>query len=279
MTILVTGATGTLGRAVVRQLLDAGARVRALTRDPARAGLPADVEVVAGDLGDPATLPAATSGVRQAFVLSIGPDKAGHDRNLARAAAAAGVGHLVALSSLAVQERPLGRLGRWHADGEAAVREAGPDWTIVRPNGFMSNALDWAPPVRSGGLVRAPYADLPAAVVDPRDIAAVVVRALLDGHAGRVHAVTGPEALTPARQAAILADVLGREVRFAPLTHDEALDAMARRMPRAVAEAVLEGRANGDPLRARVSPAVEEVTGSPPRTFRTWVTDHALSFA
>ncbi|MEV4510293.1 NAD(P)H-binding protein [Dactylosporangium sp. NPDC049525] len=279
MTILLTGATGTVGRAVLRQLLDAGAPVRALTRDPARAAtlLPDGVDVVGGDLGDPDSLPAALDGVERVFLLSAGPQMAEHDANLAQAAAKAGVRRLVALSSLAAEEDPDGALGRWHADGERAVREAGPAWTIVRPGGFMSNALDWAPAVRAG-VVRAPFRDLRAAIVDPRDIAAVVVAAMSGGHDGAVLPLSGPAAISPAEQVAVLADVLDRPVRFEELGVPEARAAMARRLPQEVVDAVLSARAAAGPFRARVLPTVLEVTGREPRSFRQWVEDHVDTF-
>lgn len=280
MTILLTGATGTVGRAVLRQLLDAGEPVRALTRDPARAAalLPGGVELVAGNLGDPGGLPAALDGVDRVFLLSVGPRKAEHDANLAQAAAKAGVTRLVALSSLAAEEDPDGVLGRWHADGERAVRDAGPPWTIVRPGGFMSNALEWAASVRDAGVVRAPFGDLRASIVDPRDIAAVVVAALAGGHDGAVLPLSGPAAISPAEQVAVLAEVLDRPVRFEELSLDEARAAMARRVPASVVDAVLSARAAAGPFRARVLPTVRDVTGRAPRSFRQWAEDHVDSF-
>ncbi|MFF5232879.1 SDR family oxidoreductase [Dactylosporangium sp. NPDC000521] len=279
MTILLTGATGTVGRAVARQLLEAGEPVRALTRDPARAApLLPEVELVAGDLGDPDSLPSTLDGVDRVFLLSVGPRKAEHDAHLAQAAAKAGVARLVALSSLAAEEDPDGLLGRWHADGERAVRDAGPAWTIVRPGGFMSNALEWAPSVREAGVVRAPFGDLRASIVDPRDIAAVVVAALNGGHDGAVLPLSGPAAISPAEQVEVLAGVLGRPLRFEELDVAQARAAMARRVPAEVVDAVLAARAAAGPFRARVLPTVEDVTGRVPRSFRQWAEDHADTF-
>ncbi|MEV0570562.1 NAD(P)H-binding protein [Dactylosporangium sp. NPDC050588] len=279
MTILLTGATGTVGRAVVRQLLEAGEPVRALTRDPARAAtLLPDVELVAGDLGDPDSLPSTLDGVDRVFLLSVGPRKAEHDANLAQAAAKAGVTRLVALSSLAAEEAPNGLLGRWHADGERAVRDAGPAWTIVRPGGFMSNTSEWAPSVRQAGVVRAPFGDLRASIVDPRDIAAVVVAALRGGHDGAVLPLSGPAAISPAEQVAVLAEVLDRPLRFEELGLEQARAAMARRVPAEVVDAVLSARAAAGPFRARVLPTVQDVTGRAPRSFRQWAEDHADTF-
>jgi uncharacterized protein YbjT (DUF2867 family) len=278
--ILVTGATGTVGGAVLDALLTAGAKVTAMTRDPARAKFPPDVEVVGADLGRPETLPAALAGVDKVFLTSPAEHKAEHDGNLAAAARAADVRHIVLLSSLATAENPDNLLARWHLDGERAVRAAGVPVTVVRPGGFMSNALQWAESVRSAGVVRAPLGGVASAPVDPRDIAAVVAEALLGtGHEGHVYPVTGPESLTPVAQVRILSEVLGREIRFEEIPVEAAREAMARRIPAAVVDAVLSARMRATDVRAKPLPTIEEVTGRPPRTFARWVADHAAAFA
>ncbi|MFI6736337.1 NAD(P)H-binding protein [Nonomuraea sp. NPDC050451] len=274
--IMVIGATGTIGREVLAELRRSGVKTRALTRDPARAGLPEDVEVVRGDLGDPATLPPALDGVTSVFLTGVGHRRAEHDRALVRAARAAGVAHVVQLSSLAVEERTAGVLAGWHLEGERAVRESGLRWTILRPNGFMSNALQWAPAIAAAGVVRAPYGDLPSSVVHPGDVAAVAAAVLLGGgHDGAVYPITGPQALTPRDQVRVIGEVLGRPLRFEELPVERAREQLLRHMPPETADAVLAGRANADlAVRARVDPTVAELTGRPARTFREWATQH-----
>lgn len=284
--ILVTGATGTVGGRVVRQLRDAGEKVRALTRDPSRARLGEDVEVVGGDLGDPATLPSVVEGVDQVFLMSLGHYKLTYDANLARAAARAGVAHIVALSSLGVQEADESGvdnpLARWHRVGEEAVRESGVAWTILRPGGFMSNTLNWAPSIRADGVAYGPWAELAEAPIDPDDIAALAVRALTtDGHAGAVYPLTGPEALTPAQQVAVLAEVLGKPLRFQEIPLEVQRQGMLRALPPETVDGVLESYAQAlasGTFRAHVLDTVETVLGRPARTFREFVTDHAASF-
>ncbi|APA96267.1 SDR family oxidoreductase [Nocardia seriolae] len=178
---LVTGATGTVGRAVADRLLAAGLPVRAVTRHPETADLPAGVEVVRAHLGDPASLPAALAGVRRVFLATAGPEIATHDANLATAAVAAGVEHIVKLSSgRAGDDAATDPIPAWHRAGEVAVRASGLDWTMVRPMGFMSNALHWARSVRESATVRAPFGQGRIAVIDPADIAAVAVAAHRD---------------------------------------------------------------------------------------------------
>jgi uncharacterized protein YbjT (DUF2867 family) len=278
--ILITGATGTIGSALIERLRRAGAKVRALTRDPAAARLPSDVEVVRGDLGVPGTLAPALDGVSRVFAASEGHRRALHDGNLARAAAAAGAGRIVVLSSLAVAESADNELSRWHADAEAAVRASGVAWTILRPNGFMSNALQWAPAIQSAGEVHAPFGDLASSPVDPDDIAAAAAAVLLaDGHAAATYPLTGPAALTPRAQARIIGEVIGRPVRFHEQTADEALAQMSRVLPEQTARAVLQARANAGEFRSRVYPDVATLTGRPATTFAEWVTRNAAAFA
>jgi uncharacterized protein YbjT (DUF2867 family) len=185
----------------------------------------------------------------------------------------------VVLSSLAVAESADNELSRWHADAEAAVRASGVAWTILRPNGFMSNALQWAPAIQATGEVHAPFGDLASSPVDPDDIAAAAAAVLLaDGHAAATYPLTGPAALTPRAQARIIGEVIGRPVRFHEQTADEALAQMSRVLPEPTARAVLQARANAGEFRSRVYPDVATLTGRPATTFAEWVARNAAAF-
>jgi uncharacterized protein YbjT (DUF2867 family) len=189
---MVTGATGTIGGAVVRQLVREGVPVRALTRNPDRADLPAGVEVVAGDLTRPGELP--LSGVTAVFLVAVpgAEDPAAHVSDFL--AHAHDLRKVVYLSSSAVTfERP----GSYeeHRDAERVVEQSGLAWTHVRPGEFMSNKLIWARGVKADDVVRAPFPDAVGAPVHEDDVAEVVVHALLhDGHEGRAYTLSGPEA-------------------------------------------------------------------------------------
>ncbi|NJP46077.1 SDR family oxidoreductase [Actinacidiphila epipremni] len=284
---LVTGATGNIGGKVLDRLHAAGHKVRALTRDPGRARLPAGVDVVAADLGDPATLPAALDGVRKVFLMSLGHNKATHDGNLVAAAEQAGVTQVVQLSTLGVEEVDEEHdtpLGRWHRQAEQALTGSSLGWTILRPNGFMTHALGWAPGIRDASVVRSPIADLPEALVAPEDIADVAVRALTsDGHEGAVYSLTGPEALTTREQVAVLGEVLGRELRFEQMTLEEHHAVLAARYSAQTADGVVKALRtvleSGDDFRGRVFPGIPQALGRPGRTFRQWATENAAAFA
>src|SRR5262249_15391383 len=152
---LITGATGDVGSKVVELLLRSGRRPRVFVRDAhkARSRFGDRVDVFVGDLADPESLKAALEDVGEFFLLNTGPQIPARDEAAAKAARAAGVKHVVKLSSMDVQQGLA--IGSWHERGEAAVRASGVAFTFVQPTGFMSNLLAWAPSIKAQGVVRA----------------------------------------------------------------------------------------------------------------------------
>lgn len=279
--ILVTGATGTVGRVLIDQLLRAGALVRAITRRRANVNLPAGVDIVRADLGDPDSLLAALDGVDQVFLLSNGPQIPEHDSNVAVAAARAGVTRIVKLSvARAAEATANDPLARWHRAGEQAVRDSGLDWIFLRSVGFMSNALHWANSVRTENTVYAPYGNQHNAVIDPRDIATVAATVLTtQGHEQQAYRLTGPEALSPVEQTNVLADALRRPLRFVQVHPARARQELVNRgVPADVANAIMAVRAGLDDSLAIVHPTVERITGRPARSFRNWCQHHQADF-
>ncbi|MHB9756941.1 NmrA family NAD(P)-binding protein [Streptomyces sp. BYX5S] len=276
--VLVTGATGRIGRAVVGELLAAGVPVRALTRDPGAAGLPDGVEVVAGDFTDPASLDPALCGVRSVFLLWTAPP-ATVEAVVERIAAH--TRRVVFLSSphrtphpFFQQPNPMAGL---HAGIERRIDAAGLDRTFLRPGMFASNArLWWEPAISAGEPVRWPYADVATAPVDERDLAAVAARTLYESgrHSGGDYVLTGPEALGHADQVRVIGEVIGRSIPFEELSPDAFRRATEGVWPRPVVEMLLDawGASAGHP--AYVTTTVADVLGVPARTFRDWVTDH-----
>lgn len=168
---------------------------------------------------------------------------------------------------------------RYMSLSEQAVRESGLDWTILRPSGFMSNALEWAAQLKKGDVVRAPFPDVRVAVIDPYDIGAVAARALVDdGHRGQVYRLSGPQALTPADRVRILGEVLGRDLRFEGMTNEEARAEMSASMPAAYVDAFFDFNVGGSLDESAVLPTVAQIAGRPPRTFERWAAAHAGSF-
>jgi uncharacterized protein YbjT (DUF2867 family) len=275
--ILVTGGTGNVGGELVRALAATGEEPRALARENAAAGLPAGVEAVPGDLNRPETLSAALTGARGLFLLPGYRDMPG----VLAEADRAGVEHVVLLSSGAAADGDTSNaVSRYMIESEDAVRESGVPWTILRSSGFMSNALrDWLPQLQAGDVVRAPFADVQIAVIDPLDIAAVATEALTDRtHTGQVYRLTGPESLLPSEQVATLAAVLGRNLRFEAQTDDAARAEMSANMPAEYVDAFFNYFADGAYDDSQVLPTVQELTGRPARTFEQWAIAHADAF-
>ena len=283
--ILVTGATGGVGRLVVDELLRAGASVRALTRRPENAALPAGVEVVSGDLTVPASLDSALDGAVAVFLVwTAAPATA--PAVVARLAAhtAAQPRRVVYLSAPHLTPHPFFQqpnpMRDLHAEIERLLAAASFEVTVLRPGMFASNARHWwAPQIRDGDVVRWPYAAAETAPVDERDIAAVAARVLLDGrHAGGDYVLTGPDSLSQAAQVRAIGDAIGRPLQFEELSPDEFRREAAGMWPAGVAEMLLAAwRATlGHP--AFVTSAVQEILGSQPRTFYRWAADHASAF-
>jgi uncharacterized protein YbjT (DUF2867 family) len=171
-------------------------------------------------------------------------------------------------------------LARFYAELESSIMAAGLEWTFIRPGVFSSNALFWwGPSIRDGDVVRWPYGAAETAPIDERDVAAVAARALYeDRHVGGDYVLTGPESLSQAEQVSVIGDVLGRRVRFEELSPEEFRRETAETWPRPAVDMLLAawGATIGHP--AYVTSTVADVVGSPPRTFRQWVSEHADAF-
>ncbi|KOW00125.1 capsule biosynthesis protein CapD [Streptomyces sp. NRRL B-1140] len=275
--ILVTGATGNIGSALLRELHLAGAApVRGLTRDVRRASFPEGIAVVEGDLAQADSLKAALEGARSLFLLS----GFGAEAEVLAAARRTGVEHVVLVSSITVQTHPHLPAARENQAVEKSVKDSGMAWTILRPTQFASNTLWWAQSIRDQGVVRAPYADIGLPAIHPADIAAVARVALTEpGHGGRTYALTGPERVTVRQQVAAIAAASGREVACVEIGREEAHRQMASFLGEETADAVLDlmgGDLNDELL--TVHDTVLRVTGTAARSFQQWASDHGAVF-
>ncbi|MCP2164362.1 NAD(P)H-binding protein [Goodfellowiella coeruleoviolacea] len=270
--ILVTGATGNVGREVVAQLLDSGVAVRALTRDPGAARLPEGVEVVRGDLADPDSLRPGLTGVDAVFL--IWP--------LHTAEAAPAVLDLVGGHARRVVLLGTGALADFGFDRQRdLLARSAASWTYLRPSTFAANALWWVPQIRRGDVVRGSHGALGMAVLHERDIAAVAVRALTeDGHDRASYLLTGPRVLSQAEQVRVIGTAIGRPLRWVELDRADAREQLlADGIPLSFVDVLLDGYASmaAQPP-APVTTTVQEVTGRPARTFLEWARDHAADF-
>jgi uncharacterized protein YbjT (DUF2867 family) len=279
--ILVTGATGRIGRAVIDHLLRAGVSVRAVTRRPAVANLPAPVEVVVGDLTKPASFADCLHGVEVVFLLWTAPDATlpaviSHMASHATRIVALTSPHQVAHPFF---EQP-NAMAALHAALERLIAVSGVEFTILRPGVFASNALSWwAPTIRDGDVVRWPYGAAETAPIDERDIAAVAARVLCeDGHDGAQYVLTGPHSLSQVEQVRIIGQVIGRRLWFEEMPVDDFRREMTRRAPGPWVDMLLGAWRATLGHRALVTSTVAAVSGSPARTFRHWAGDHVNAF-
>lgn len=296
MTVLVTGATGNIGRCVVDRLVGAGQRVRAMTRDPRTARLAAGVEVVHGDFGRPETWPDVLDGVERVSLFPfayVGPEsgfveaavRAGVRRFVVHSAAAAGFapGDDPGDRTLTPLRRHLAEERQAHRELELTVEATNVEWTHVRPGLLAVNALAWAERIRTERVVREPYGTAGYPVVHEADVAEVAVAALLtDAHLGAAYTITGPAKVTQTEQVKAIATAIGEEIRFEELTPHQAREQWLRD---GCPEEYLDWRV--ELLAASIdgtgplppTDAFQHITGRPPRTFTTWARDHADDFA
>jgi uncharacterized protein YbjT (DUF2867 family) len=272
---LVTGATGNVGRQLVAQLLPGD--VRALTRDPATADLPAGVDVRQGGIEDIET---ALDDVDAVFLMW--PFHSGDPAAAVVDAIKRHARRVVFLSSGSVME-PGNVVGIWHAAAERAIESSGLEWTVIRPSAFAANTLWWVNQIRAGDAVHGVHGSIAAPLLHEADMAAVAVRALThDGHDRRIHALTGPETLSQIDQVRIIGEVLGRPLHWVEETPDEARTRLLAddNFPDSFVEPLLTGYQEMlTKPHAPVTSTVADVTGRPARTFRQWVADHRADFA
>jgi len=281
MTYLITGATGDVGSKIVKQMLQRGDRPRVFVRDAAKAHslFGNRVDVFVGDLADPASLATALDGVDALFLVNSGPRIPALDELAANSAKAAGVSHLVKLSSLDVEQSLA--IGAWHERGEAAIRASGIPFTLVRPTGFMSNLLAWARSIKAEGVVRSSTGDGRRPFIHSEDIAAVATKALTTGdYVGECLSITGPEPVSFAEVTAKIGAAIGKQLKFQTISDEEAgrrfsaTGASAEETEAHVAlwRAIREGRL------ANVTNEVQLVLGRKPITLDQWVTENAAAF-
>lgn len=266
--IVVTGATGNVGRPLVQALTAAGEQVTAVARRIA------DGNAVQADLTHPETLEPALDGAKAVFLLTAADFLAnGNMEDVVEVVRAAGVPRVVLLSSQGVGTK------RHPSYLEDAVTQSGLDWTILRPGNFASNAFQWAESIRTERTMAAPYADVALPAVDPQDIAEVAAAALRDpSHVGAIYTLTGPAPISPRQQAGVIEAAVGEPVRFVELTREEARANLLTFMPPPVADSTLDILGTPTAEEQEVSLDIEQVLGRPAHPFADWVTRNVNAF-
>lgn len=284
--ILVTGATGTVGRPLVDLLASEGVKVRAVTHNPQAVDLPAGVEAAPGDLSRPDTIAPHLEGVTALFLhpRAVGL-AAGELLALARQR---GVQRVVALSAMNVDDdldtQPSRYQGDRNKEVEDAAVQSGLAWVSLRAIAFASNALRaWGGQIRAGDLVYGPYAAFTESPIHERDLAAVATHALRSdepvARRGRRLELTGPQSLTHQQMVAIIGEVLGRPLRYQEIPPAAATQGMIQQgIPEPFVRALMARYAREVGQAAPVTGEVERILGRPARTYAEWVADHAAAF-
>jgi uncharacterized protein YbjT (DUF2867 family) len=275
--IVVIGGTGRTGRQVVAQLAERDRHVRVVSRGLTAPVSPA-VDAVLADLADPASLEPALRGAEAVFLVwpFTSPEMTAGLAPKVGEIAARHASRVVYLSAQSAGEQP----GSFWSIVERAIEDSGAEWTFLRPTGFAANTLMWADQIRSGDVVRWPFATAARALIDERDIAAVAVRALTeDGHAGARYALSGPEVLTQAEQLAAIGRALGRNLRWEDMPRQVALEALSEAWgDQAFAETALDSWEWFTDHPETVTSGVQDVTGSPAGRFADWASANAAAF-
>jgi uncharacterized protein YbjT (DUF2867 family) len=280
--VLVTGATGTIGRDVARRLVEKSVAVRAGVRDQAKARkqLGADVALAPFEFENEKTFSEALEGVEKVFLLPpLLPNQLEITNAFVDAAKRAGVRHIVKLSAIGIDDETRPTAVKWHRANEQRIRESGLEFTFLRPNSFMQNFFTYFPP--HNGAIYLPWGNGTASFVDTRDIASVAAEVLTsDGHEGKIYTLTGPAALGIAEVARTLSEVTGREFKYVDVPEAAARDGMLQAgVPQWQVELVMELHAVNKQNRwSAVTSDIEKVTGAPPTDFTQFARDHVEKF-
>jgi uncharacterized protein YbjT (DUF2867 family) len=280
-TVLLTGATGNIGKPLVQTLLSQGRSIKVLARDTDQIPSQPGVEAVKGDLADPTSLVQAFRGVDRLFLLTpLVPDMVKLGLNGVRAAKAAGIKHVVRSSGLGAMEEGIA-IARWHRAIEKELEASGMAWTFLRPNSFFQNLFFQAMAIKGQSAFYTSLGEGKISLVDTRDVAQVAARALTEpGHEGRAYDLTGPEALNGVELAAILSRVLSRTISCVVISEEASKQAMAQmNMPSVIVDGLAEldaiGRAG---YAAALSPDLSKLLGRAGRSFEQFARDHRAAF-
>lgn len=284
-TIFVSGATGNIGREVVKQLIEKGLYVRAGVHSEQKAGILKELgaEVVPIDLNDVKNIQTMLEGVEKAFsLIPLLPNLAELGANFVKAAKITGVKYIVWSSGMGADSPQAITLGKWHREAEKAVEASGIPYTIVRPNSFMQNYVNFAGhTIKNQNAFYFPQGDGKISLIDVRDIAAVISILLTErGHEGKAYNLTGAEAISNYKIAEILSEITGRTINYIDVPVKAARQSMKDMgMPEVIVEALLELSAIIKAgYTSEVSPAVEQITGKQPILFRQFAKDHIQFF-
>lgn len=272
-TFLVTGGTGTIGRQVISELLNAGKNVRMLTRDSSKVLPPNNVEISEGDLNTPDTLKGALKGVIGVHLISFGDENytpLAKGKQIVETIEEAGVKRLTIL---------------WNGEGnesslEKEIKSSSMEWTVLQPQEYMSNALGWAESIIERSEVKEPFGDRPTAAIHEADVGSVIAEILINGgHSQQIYTLTGPEVLTPRKQVQEIASALGREIKFIEMDEKQTRARWKEwGLPDETMDYLYEWYRNTPAQGSTVTTVVENIINRPPRSFKEWIQKNSNAF-
>ncbi|MEN7550478.1 NAD(P)H-binding protein [Rapidithrix thailandica] len=270
---LVTGATGTIGRQVVKELLNKEKNVRVLARNSHSSDFPKEVEVITGDLNKSETLKKAFDGVYAVHFISIGDEKytpLSNGKSIVELTKQSGIERVTVL---------------WNGEGnesslEAAIRLSSLEWTILQPQEYMANALGWAESIIRNSEIKEPFGDRPTAAIHENDVGSVIASILINGgHHKKIYTLTGPETLTPRKQVEQLAQTLEKEITFEELNEEQTRARWKEwGLPKETMDYLYSWYGNTPEQGYKVTPIVESILGRPAQNFKKWILDNIQNF-
>ena len=285
--ILVTGASGNMGKAVLNEVIqrttETGEECRAMYRSATEAAkAPAGTSTVVADFSKKDTLPAALEGISSIYlVCSPIPQLIELEWNMIDACVAAGVSHIVLNSAMGAREWRKS-FPSWHRRVEDKLKSTKISFTILRPNSFHQNVLTYyAPSIRTRGVFHSSMGNARVSYLDLRDIAVVVAKSLAGGeHSGQTYELNGPEALTYSELAEKIAKHSGRDVQYVDVPFDAQRKAMLERgMPEWQADALLDLQAYYVKGKGgKIDGLLEQLIGRPPITMDEFLAEFANEF-
>ncbi len=275
--ILVTGATGNIGKFLVDKLVEDGHSVKAFTRNPEKANLNSNIEICKGDLTNKDEIFQALTGVDKAFLLlaNIPADP------FIEVASQIGLKHLVFLSSYSVDINWKSKnnfIAKHHAEVESKIKSNGIPYTFLRPAGFMTTVYQWLGSIKTQGIAFLPYPDISHAVIHSKDIALSAAEVLKNNsHIGKSYFLSGPELITPREMVKQISDVIGKELSVVQPERQQTINMMSHNLPISIIESILE-LLESSPKIIEVSDNVRRLTHTRGITFKTWIEENKVFF-
>lgn len=286
--ILITGATGNIGKELVKYLVSKEITFRAMVRSTDQinylegAAFPG-VDIKLGDFNDPESLENALKGIEKAFLLTNSSEHSEQQQtDFVEAAGRAGVKHIVKLSQWAAEVNSPVRFLRYHAVIENLIKDSGMAYTFLRPNLFMQGLLGFRESIIRQNQFFGAIGDARISMVDTRDIAVAAGEALIStGHEGKIYDLTGPESLTHHQMAEKISNTVGRQIEFIDITPEALRQTLLHAgFPEWQAEGLVEDYAHyklGEA--AEVRSGIKEATGKEARSFDVFIKDYASQFS